>query len=289
MAGIWNVLKKIKYKLDGGEASSRKNVEYIHQAPTDQIALDLFKGEWSSAMPSTRPDLKAGPTPLFEDPRVKWAGELLGGFDDLRVLELGPLEAGHSYIMEKGGAESILSVESHTSAYLRCLVVKEIFELERTRFLLGDFVEYLKTREEKFDFCLASGVLYHMKNPAELIELISKAADKVFLWTHYYDAGVIKNNRSIAGHFSGTNSLEHAGFKYTGHKQNYYSSVTNANFCGGTDQYSHWISREDILGCLRYFGYEKLQIGFEEIDHPIAPAFCIYGEKDGAVKPGESS
>ncbi len=279
MAGIWSVLKKIKNKLGGEEISPEKNPEYIHQAPADQIALDLFKGEWSSAMPSCRSDLQAGPINLFEDARIQWAEELLGGFKGLRVLELGPLEAGHSYMMEQAGAESILAVESHTTAYLRCLVVKEIFELKRTRFLLGDFVEYLKARQEKFDFCLASGVLYHMRNPAELIELISKVADKALLWTHYYDGEIIGKSPGIAGHFSDTNSLEHAGFKYTGHKQNYYTAVTNANFCGGTAPYSHWIPREDILSCLKYFGFAKLQVGFDDKDHPNGPAFCVYGEK----------
>ena len=36
-------------------------------APSDQNALDLFAGEWSSQPPSSRPELKAGVTPLFDD------------------------------------------------------------------------------------------------------------------------------------------------------------------------------------------------------------------------------
>jgi hypothetical protein len=41
-------------------------------------------------------------------------------------------------------------------------------------FSSGDFVSYLKTAEASFDICLASGVLYHTINPAELIYLISR-------------------------------------------------------------------------------------------------------------------
>jgi hypothetical protein len=41
--------------------------------PSDQNALDLFAGEWSSSPPASRPDLKAGATPLFDDPRMQWA------------------------------------------------------------------------------------------------------------------------------------------------------------------------------------------------------------------------
>ena len=38
-----------------------------------------------------------------------------------------------------------------------------------------------------FDICFASGVLYHMRNPAELIALIARATDRVLLWTHYME------------------------------------------------------------------------------------------------------
>lgn len=88
---------------------------------------------------------------------------------DLTVLELGPLEAGHTYMLEKMGARSIVAVEANSRAYLKCLIVKELFELKRAKFLLGDFVAYLKNNTRHFDLCLASGVLYHMQNPAELL------------------------------------------------------------------------------------------------------------------------
>ena len=43
---------------------------FFGTAPSDQNALDLFAGEWSSQPPSSRADLKAGATPLFDDPRI---------------------------------------------------------------------------------------------------------------------------------------------------------------------------------------------------------------------------
>src|SRR5581483_4968020 len=67
-------------------------------APSDQNALNLFAGEWSSSPPASRPGLKAGETPLFDDPRITWARDrfvelgLEGGFAGRDVLELGPLE-----------------------------------------------------------------------------------------------------------------------------------------------------------------------------------------------------
>jgi hypothetical protein len=113
---------------------------YVQGSPSDQKALDIFKGEWSSQLPGACKELKAGTVPLFEDARMVWAAEQLGGFSGQRVIELGPLEAGHTYMLESLGAESILAVEANKRAFLKCLIVKEILRLNRSRFVLGDFV-----------------------------------------------------------------------------------------------------------------------------------------------------
>lgn len=36
---------------------------FFGSVPSDQNALDLFSGEWSSSPPADRPELKAGATP----------------------------------------------------------------------------------------------------------------------------------------------------------------------------------------------------------------------------------
>src|SRR5512140_2769352 len=101
-------------------------------APTDQNALDLFAGEWSSQPPADRPDLKAGATPLFDDPRISWAHHRLielgldGGFAGRSVIELRPLEGGHSYLMDRLGANSVTAIEANARAYLKCLIAKEV-------------------------------------------------------------------------------------------------------------------------------------------------------------------
>lgn len=41
--------------------------------------------------------------------------------------------------------------------------------LDHVRFQLGDFVEYLRRTNERFDVALASGVLYQMQEPLELL------------------------------------------------------------------------------------------------------------------------
>jgi hypothetical protein len=52
------------------------------------------KGAWSSAVPGLP---TTGNIPLFEDGRITLFEERLGGFARKQVLELGPLEGGHTY------------------------------------------------------------------------------------------------------------------------------------------------------------------------------------------------
>jgi len=131
---------------------------YVMAAPKPQDVIDLFRGEWVCALPPTA-RVTAGTYPAFKDPRITWGIAQLGGAGGRTVLELGPLEAGHSYLLERLGAAEIVGIEANTRAYLRCLVVKEILGLGRARFLCGEFVSYLRTSDRRFDLAVASGVL----------------------------------------------------------------------------------------------------------------------------------
>ena len=248
--------------------------EYVSTFPTDQNALDIFKYEWSCALPRSRPELNAGEARTFEDPRVEWAAEQLGGFDGKEVLELGPLEGGHTYMLERMGAKSVVAIEANKRAFLKCLVVKEILNLSRSRFLLGDGVSYLKEGDRIFDLCFASGVLYHMSNPAELIACVAARAKSAFFWTHYYDEEVAEKKRLKAS-FVESSVTEHLGFRYTPHRRSYRGSYSSPRFRGGPQSFSNWMERKDILACLRHFGFTDLKVGKEELDHPAGPAFCI--------------
>ena len=80
---------------------------YIIKAPNSQNMLDIFSGEWSSRLPAgSNLVTSPGHAALFDDPRIDWAAEILGGFAGKTCLELGPLEGGHSYMMQKMGAKN---------------------------------------------------------------------------------------------------------------------------------------------------------------------------------------
>ena len=266
--------------VDATNQSSAILEQYIKAAPSPQNALNIFQGEWASKFPPPYEQLQAGNALLFEDARIMWCiSEVEGGIEGKRVLELGPLEGGHTYMLEHYGAASIIAVEANTRAYLKCLITKEILNLQRAQFLCGDFVEYLKMNEQRVDFCLASGVLYHMINPVELLTLISKVTDAVMIWTHYYDYNVLSKRPDFADKFPLSTTGDYEGFRHTLYRFQYHTALNYQGFCGGSNEYSNWLSREDILACLKHLGFNRLKINFEDKNHPNGPCFTVLAQR----------
>lgn len=249
------------------------------ETPSAQAAVDLFAKEWASRLPPVLAGVKAGDTPLFEDERLSWAIDALGGVHGMSVLELGPLEGGHTFMLERAGAESIVSVESNGRAYLKCLVAKELLGLERSRFLLGDATAYLGEAGETFDLCVASGILYHMPDPVALVAAMSRRAESLVLWTHYYDPQVARSNRRMRRKMKSSRTAARDGFQHTLHEHRYGLSLRSAGFCGGTQPTSSWMTREDLMRCLAHYGWTDIQTAFEQRDHPNGPSLALVARR----------
>jgi len=253
---------------------------YVKKVPSDQNLLDIFKGEWSSQMPTDSGLVsEPGSAGLFNDIRITWADKTLGGFLGKKLLELGPLEGGHTYMLDRIGVKEIVSVEANTRAFLKCLIVKEIFKLKNSRFLLGDFVEYLEQSKDQYDAIIASGVLYHMSNPLRLLELISKHTDKVMLWTHYYDEAVIRINPALSAKFGKMETSQQRGVVIECAIQSYNEALNWNGFCGGSAPTSVWLTRNTLLEYLKALGFTHLNIANDDINHPNGPAFTVCAAK----------
>jgi len=254
--------------------------QYISEAPCAQNALDIFADEWSSKFPEYL-NLKTLPglAPLFEDFRITWAQTLFGGFSGRKVLELGPLELGHSYMLHQLDAERIDAVEANTRAFLKCLIVKEILSADRVHLMLGDFVEYLRQTSESYDWVVASGVLYHMKDPLEVLDLISQRASRLLLWTHYYDPNSIDSSKSLAGKFGSPEMILRNGVKIQIARYEYQESLNWSGFCGGSAEYSKWITKDSLIEYLGALNYNEIEIGEDNKNHPNGPAILLCAQK----------
>lgn len=253
---------------------------YCRDAPSAQTAVDTFAGEWASALPPPLDGVRAGTASLFSAEHVPWGVGVLGGVKQKRVLELGPLEGGHTYMLDRLGASEVYAVEANRRAYLKCLITKELLGIPSARFLCGDFVRYLETElahgRGRFDLCLASGVLYHLRDPLAALHLMCQASDRLLLWTHYYDAAYMESRSDLAQKFHGPTLSEYDGFKCRLYRQDYQDSLSFTGFCGGLSESSNWMTRDAILAALDHFGFDVVAVNFEEQNHKgNGPCFCV--------------
>jgi hypothetical protein len=253
--------------------------QYIRTMPSPQNALDLFKGEWWSSFPAGGAPLQAGATPLFDDGRIRFAVDNFGGVKDLSILELGPLEGGHTYMLEKAGAREIVAVEANARAFLKCLIAKEVLGLEASHFVLGDFEEYLRNPPKRFDAAIACGVIYHLRNPVELILNLAKVTDRVYVWTQYYIAERLAAIPHMKHRFRHSEAAEVGGFRHTLHRYEYGDFLDTTRFAGGSDDYSSWLSKDDLLGAFRHAGFTGITVGEDDLQHANGPCISFVARK----------
>ena len=250
---------------------------HVAGPPSPQALLDIFAGEWASQLPAPYDGLRAGRAQLFDDERIHWTLERFGPLDGQSVLDLGPLEGGHTYMALRAGAARVVAIEGNTRHFLKCLLVKDLLELRDADFRLGDFVATLQAEREEFDLVLAQGVLYHMVDPVELIALMAERGRRLALWTQYHDAERIARLPSrLRRHFAGAGTAALTrGFAHTHHRFDYGLGRRLVGFYGGNQPHANWLSREDLLGALEHFGWRDVEIGFDLPDHPHGPSLSL--------------
>lgn len=247
---------------------------FVRSAPSPQAAVDAVADVWASRLPAPLQDVQVGEAGLFDDHRIHWAFERLGGVSGGSVLDLGPLEGGHCYMAQQAGAAKVVGVEANSKAFLKCLVAKELLGLDRCSFLCGETTQYLRSSEESFDLCIACGILYHMVNPIELIDLISQRASRLFLWTHVYTDDALQNP-GLAPKLGPHRQIDYNGHSYEVVSHNYGTDNRVAGFFGGVASHSNWITRSSLMDALRNFGWQDIEISYDEPFHQNGPALAL--------------
>ncbi len=271
--GLAGALSDQKLHRLWGDASG----SHVAGAPNAQAVLDIFAGEWASRLPPPYDGLRAGDAALFDDERIRWTLARFGPLDGRSVLELGPLEGGHSYMAMQAGAARVVAVEGNTRHFLKCLVVKDLLDMDVVEFRLGDFVAMLQEQADVYDLVLAQGVLYHMVDPVELIALTAERGQRLALWTQYYDADrVARLAPRVRRHFAADPAAAQTrGFSHTHHRFDYGLGRRLVGFYGGNQPHANWLSRDDLMRALEHFGWRDVQVGFEEPGAAHGPALSL--------------
>lgn len=247
---------------------------YVSEYPSHELAFKIFEGQWASNIPG----YGFGNTGLFQDSRINFFIKQCGGISEKKVLELGPLEGAHTYMLYNAGAKTISSIESNRAAYLKCLIVQNALKF-KADFMLGDFRPYLDNCLDTFDLLVACGVLYHMIEPAKLLQDMAKVSSSIGIWTHYYDADIILNREDLKRKFDNEARVQIiGGRKVISYQQYYLDSLNYKGFCGGSAPISYWMTKESLLGVLSDLGL-KVVIDHEDKNHPNGPCILLFASK----------
>jgi hypothetical protein len=257
----------------------------VTSAPSPQHQVDIFAGDWMGRVPLFY--VTSGWNDLYNDGRLLWADQqFAGGFRNRDVLELGPYEGLHSAMLERIlGAASVTAVEANPRGFLRCLIVKNLLDLTRTRFLLGDFNEYLRTTSQRFDVIVASGVLYHMTKPLDLLQSLAARTDRLFIWTQYYDHERITANTMINFRFDPSRDRTNvmAGISCREYCFIYRDGSKPTDHLGGPDNHAYWLRLEDILTVLSALGFDRVTTTPPDQEHYFGPVISITAQRTKAT------
>jgi hypothetical protein len=114
-----------------------------------------------------------------------------------------------------------------------------------------------------------------MKDPVELLWLISRKTKKLLIWSHYYDEEMPERNMIPSPNLAKeATAHQFQGKTYSYHRQEYGVALTFKTFCGGTLPYSSWMTREGILSALKEFGYGDVTI-LEDLDSLNGPCILL--------------
>lgn len=256
--------------------------EYVSSMPSAQNAVDLVAG-WNHALPPEAGAV-AGAAFMYADARIEWCLEQFGSTKGCQILELGPLEGLHTYMLHRHDPALIRAVEANKLSFMRCLITKELLGLTKAHFMLGDFQKWLEFSSERYDLIVASGVLYHMINPVRLLELMSNRADSLYLWTHYFSETSMLPGDLRRGAFSGKiETVDYKGLDIRLHRRSYHGAWHDKAFCGGMHDEHSWMEKEQILEVLNRLGYKDVRVAHDAADHPNGPSISIFASRAQAT------
>lgn len=166
------------------------------------------------------------------------------------ILELGPLEGGNSVLLSKMGAKEIISLEGRVDNYIKCCVVKNIYDLNNAKYYLDDCRNVSVDRYGKFDIALVAGVLYHLDNPHIMFKKLSNVADTLVVATHYADTN------------SPSTSAEHREIVTSegSYRGKIYKEGTIEDPNSGLQSESFWPYEEDLIRMCKNAEYKNIEI-----------------------------
>lgn len=196
-----------------------------------------------------------------------------GSLRGVRVLDLGCLEGGYTAAFARAGAKEALGLDARELNIARCELVQRELGLRNLRFEVADVRELSADRQGTFDCVFASGILYHVEDP---FQVVSGIADVCSGWalidTHVAEPEGV--------HTEPLETRTWRGREYMGGVYTEYPDETPAEVIADQSLWSSymnprsfWLTERSLIDLLH-------ETGFEYVTKVIVPrpwhcpAFC---------------
>ncbi len=176
------------------------------------------------------------------------------------VLDLGCKEGYNALDFCDLGASRVLGVEARASYIEEAVKEKESGSYEKADFILGDARIIDEAGLGSFDICLCSGLLYHMKDPVDLLMRIGKMSRSLVLETHV--ALPVYLDPLVGGKYRGNLqrkivAREFGGESYQGRRNIFPASVDMGTTSGSVDsRETFWLTIASLKKALQRSGFE---------------------------------
>lgn len=234
---------------------------YVLDAPSDANAIALQAGGWKFDYETL--DEEGIRKSIASDGRPLFCSLFFPHFkeDGYSIWELGPSDGYNTAGLEFHGAKNVVAIEGNVGAFLRCLLLKNYFNL-RSKFLLGDFLKYIDAETSGPELIYASGVLYHLTDPVAFLKRCSELSPDLFLWTFVYDHELMLEHGYEKNMFAfdQAETINVGGRAIRYHKRYYDPAmIEGEKFAGGFQSFANWLTLDDLMFVLEYFGYRILK------------------------------
>lgn len=218
--------------------------------PFETHRIELAPGVW------TIPDDR---TPPLADARTTLVLQCLGGdIGAASIVDLGANEGGFTLAFAQMGAARAVGVEARSINVQRAELARALLGVERAEFVVDDVKDALG-RLGVFDVVFASGILYHLSDPAAALAAMRAACSKVaVIDTHIADP-------EHASHgCSGVVEATFAGQTYRGRMfPEYDPSATDEErerflWAAWSDAAAFWPLEDDLVRMIHAAGFARV-------------------------------
>ena len=187
-------------------------------------------------------------------------------------------------MLQEAGASEVVAIEANTLCYLKCLLVQQLFDLDRVEFQLGNFVPWLDgPPRRRSTLVVAAGVLYHLVDPVPVLDNICRvdARRSTSGPTMSTSRLMPPTDRRYKRWFVGVEEQEYRGKHYPLHRRVYKKDPTSdPKFIGGAHTSTAWIEKQTMLDVFHANGFE-VEVGHETAHQRSGPCASFFARKRG--------